>query len=137
MGIIFILIYLFMLVGIYFIYNLYNINIFYQIVSINLFDKFFIVMLFISLGGMPPLLGFLRKYLILKILLLEEKVYIILMMIFSSLLILYYYLSRRYFYLTNLSSLKINYKFNKFYFLKLFYLVSIITFNFLFIKKIS
>merc|ERR1712189_24845 len=84
------------------------------------FDKFFIVMLFISLGGMPPLLGFLRKYLILKILLLEEKVYII--------LILYYYLSRRYFYLTNLSSLKINYKFNKFYFLKLFYLVSIITF---------
>ena len=131
--IIFILIYLFMLVGIYFIYNLYNINIFYQIVSINLFDKFFIVMLFISLGGMPPLLGFLRKYLILKILLLEEKVYIILIIIFSSLLILYYYLSRRYFYLTNLSSLKINYKFNKFYFLKLFYLVSIITFNFLFI----
>merc|ERR1712221_12391 len=54
---------------------------------------------------------------------------------FSSLLILYYYLSRRYFYLTNLSSLKINYKFNKFYFLKLFYLVSIITFNFLFKKK--
>merc|ERR1711889_10649 len=101
----------------------YNINIFYQIVSINLFDKFFIVMLFISLGGIPPLLGFLRKYLILKILLLEEKVYIT--------LILYYYLSRRYFYLTNLSSLKINYKFNKFYFLKLFYLVSIITFNFL------
>merc|ERR1711929_64560 len=111
----------FILVGIYFIYNLYNINIFYQIVSINLFDKFFIVMLFISLGGIPPLLGFLRKYLILKILLLEEKVYIILIMIFSSLLILYYYL-------TNLSSLKINYKFNKFYFLKLFYLVSIITF---------
>merc|ERR1711875_88961 len=96
--------------------------------------------LFISLGGMPPLLGFLRKYLILKILLLEEKVYIILIMIFSSLLILYY-LSRRYFYLTNLSSLKINYKFNKFYFLKLFYLVSIITFNFFFffffLKKIS
>merc|ERR1711989_85534 len=89
-----------------------NINIFYQIVSINLFDKFFIVMLFISLGGMPPLLG------ILKILLLEEKVYIILIIIFSSLLILYYYLSRRYFYLTNLSSLKINYKFNKFYFFK-------------------
>merc|ERR1711954_296243 len=125
----FFLIYLILLLGIYFIYNLYNLNIFYQVIRINLIDKFFIVILFISLGGIPPLLGFLRKFLILKILLLEEKVYITLIIIFSSLLILYYYLSRRYFYLTNLSSLKINYKFNKFYFLKLFYLVSIITFN--------
>ena len=121
------------MVGIYFIYNLYNINIFYQIIRINLFDKFFLIILFISLGGIPPLLGFLSKYLILKILILEEKTYIILIIIFSSLIILYYYLSRRYYYLTNLPSIKINYKFNKFYFLKLFYLMSIIRFNFLFI----
>merc|ERR1712219_34856 len=94
-------------------------------ISIKLIIIFILIYLFMLVG----------IYFILKILLLEEKVYIILIMIFSSLLILYYYLSRRYFYLTNLSSLKINYKFNKFYFLKLFYLVSIITFNFLFIFK--
>merc|ERR1711942_448967 len=110
--------------GIYFMYNLYNLNIFYQVIRINLIDKFFIVILFISLGGIPPLLGFLRK-----ILVLEEKIFFILIIIFSSLVILYYYLSRVYFYLTNISSIKLNYKLNKVNIIKLIYLVSIISFN--------
>merc|ERR1712112_454168 len=100
--------------GIYFIYNLYNLNIFYQVIRINLIDKFFIVILFISLGGIPPLLGFLRKFLILKILVLEEKIFFILIII--------------YFYLTNISSIKLNYKLNKVNIIKLIYLVSIISF---------
>merc|ERR1711875_35958 len=130
----FFLIYLILLLGIYFIYNLYNLNIFYQVIRINLIDKFFIVILFISLGGIPPLLGFLRKFLILKILVLEEKIFFILIIIFSSLVILYYYLSRVYFYLTNISSIKLNYKLNKVNIIKLIYLVSIISFNTILIK---
>merc|ERR1711973_532867 len=101
------LIYLFMLVGIYFIYNLYNINIFYS-------DVIYIIRRYASF------IRIFKKIFNSKNFIIRRKR-------------LYYYLSRRYFYLTNLSSLKINYKFNKFYFLKLFYLVSIITFNFLFI----
>merc|ERR1712035_243294 len=98
--------------------NLYNINIFYQIVSINLFDKFFYSDVIYIIRRYTSFIRIFKKIFNSKNFIIRRKVYIILIMIFSSLLILYYYLSRRYFYLTNLSSLKINYKFNKFYFFK-------------------
>merc|ERR1712035_312234 len=103
--------------------NLYNINIFYQIVSINLFDKFFYSDVIYIIRRYSSFIRIFKKIFNSKNFIIRRKS-------------LYYFnndFSRRYFYLTNLSSLKINYKFNKFYFLKLFYLVSIITFNFLFI----
>ena len=56
-------------------------------------------MFFISLGGMPPLLGFLRKMIILKIILINFfNMVFILIVIFSSLILLYFYLSRIYFF---------------------------------------
>merc|ERR1712150_317379 len=64
---IFIIIYIYMLLGIYIFYNIYHYNIFIQINRINFFDKIIIILVFISLGGIPPILGFLRKLLILKI----------------------------------------------------------------------
>merc|ERR1712062_447484 len=69
------------------------------------------LIIFISLGGIPPLLGFLGKIIILKILLNNFiRITIIFAIIVSSLLLLYFYLSRIYFYLTNIPSLKINFK---------------------------
>merc|ERR1712227_343190 len=62
------------------------------------------LIIFISLGGIPPLLGFLGKIIILKILL---NNFIRITIIFA---IIVFYLSRIYFYLTNIPSLKINFK---------------------------
>ena len=62
----FILIYTYLLIGFSIFYKSYRINIFIQINRINILDKIILIMLFMSLGGLPPLLGFLRKYLIIK-----------------------------------------------------------------------
>ena len=129
----FIIIYLFLLIGIYIIYNIYNLNIFLQINRINYFDKIIIIMIFISLGGIPPLLGFLRKYIILKFLIFYENFFFLLVVIFSSLLILYIYISRIYFFLTNIPSIKINFKINIFFLKKIMYILSLIFFNFFFL----
>merc|ERR1712148_14305 len=92
-------IYIYLLIGFINIYKFYGLNIFTQINSIIFF------------GGIPPLLGFLGKIIILKILLNNFiRISIIFAIIVSSLLLLYFYLSRIYFYLTNIPSLKINFK---------------------------
>ena len=129
----FIIIYFFLLIGVYIIYNIYNLNIFLQINRINYFDKIILIIIFISLGGIPPLLGFLRKYIILKFLIIYENFFFLLIVIFSSLLILYIYISRIYFFLTNIPSIKINLKINYFFFKKILYILSFIFFSFFFI----
>merc|ERR1712241_69175 len=88
----FIIIYIYMLLGIYIFYNKYYYNIFTQINRINYFDKILIVLIFMSLGGIPPILGFLRKLMVLKIILIYENI-----MLFS-LILLYHYISRIYFF---------------------------------------
>merc|ERR1712227_332742 len=125
---IFIVIYLFLLTGVYLLYNLYNLNIFLQINKINYFDKIMIIIIFMSLAGLPPLLGFLRKYIIIKLLMIYENLFFLLIIIFSSLITLYLYISRIYFFLTNIPSIKINFKINFFFLKKIFYLLSIIYF---------
>merc|ERR1712117_354880 len=91
---IFIFIYIFLLTRLNIIYNYYNFNIFLQINRINFFDKVILTMIFISLGGIPPILGFL-----IKLIFLHENLFIIILIIFSSLILLYYYLSRIYYFL--------------------------------------
>ena len=129
----FIIIYIYILLGIYIFYNIYYYNIFTQINRINYFDKIILIIIFISLGGIPPLLGFLRKYIILKFLIIYENFFFLLIVIFSSLLILYIYISRIYFFLTNIPSIKINLKINYFFFKKILYILSFIFFSFFFI----
>lgn len=132
---IFIIIYIYILLGIYIFYNIYHYNIFIQINRINFFDKIIIILLFISLGGMPPILGFLRKLLILKIIFIYENIFLFLLIIFSSLVLLYHYMSRIYFFLTYIPSIKLglNYTINSW--IKYIYLVSIVFFilNFIYI----
>ena len=127
--ILFLTIYVFLLMGIYLFYNSFYYNLFIQINRINFFDKIIIVLLFISLGGIPPLLGFLRKFLILKIIFIYENLILFLIIIFSSLVLLYHYMSRIYFFITFIPSLKTNFSTNNYSITKYFYLISVIIFN--------
>ena len=129
----FIIIYIYMLLGIYIFYNIYYYNIFIQINRINFFDKIIIILLFISLGGIPPILGFLRKLLILKIIFIYENVVLFFLIIFSSLILLYHYMSRLYFFLTYVPSIKLRLNYNNNSWIKYIYLISMIFFIFYFV----
>jgi len=126
----FIIIYIYILLGIYIFYSMYYYNIFMQINRINFFDKIIIILLFISLGGMPPILGFLRKLLILKIIFIYENIFLFLLIIFSSLILLYHYISRIYFFLTYVPSIKIGINYNNNSWFKYIYLITFIFFIF-------
>ena len=134
---IFMIIYMFLLGGFINVFNFQGLKIFNQINSIMFFEKFSIIMLFISLGGMPPLLGFLRKMIILKIMLINFfNMVFILIVIFSSLILLYFYLSRIYFFLRNIPSLKINFNINLFSIKKIIYIISLTYINIILILQI-
>ena len=128
----FILIYTYLLIGFSIFYKSYRINIFIQINRINILDKIILIMLFMSLGGLPPLLGFLRKYLIIKFIIYNINWLFILLIVFRSLYLLYFYISRIYFFLTYIPSLKLTIKVEIFIFKKVFYLISLISINILF-----
>ena len=128
----FIFIYLYLLRGFIILYKTYKINLFIQINRINFFDKIITILLFISLGGLPPLLGFLSKFLIIKFILMRINYIFCLVLIFSSLYLLYFYLSRIYFFLRYSPSLKITIKINYIFFKKTIYLLSLISINTLF-----
>ena len=126
----FIVIYMYIILGVARIYNFYRLNVFYQINSIVFLDKFIILIVFISLGGMPPMLGFLRKIIILKIIINNSlRIILIFVIVISSLTLLYFYLSRIYFYLTNIPSLKINFKLRPFLIKKIIYIISLLFIN--------
>ena len=122
------IIYMFLLGGFINVFNFQGLKIFNQINSI---------MFFISLGGMLPLLGFLRKMIILKIILINFfNMVFILIVIFSSLILLYFYLSRIYFFLRNIPSLKINFNINLFSIKKIIYIISLTYINIILILQI-
>jgi len=78
-----------------------------KLAAIQNSDKLRIVFMLISLGGLPPFLGFFNKLLIVKILL-SLGIIILGIIIFRSLTLLYYYLSWSFFLLThNPSGLKV------------------------------
>ena len=130
----FMMIYMYLVMGFINIYSFYNINMFTQMNSIIFFDKFFLVIVFISLGGMPPILGFLRKIIILKIILNNFiSLVIVFIIVISSVLLLYFYLSRIYFYLSNIPSLKINFKLSLISIKKILYIISIVYINIIFV----
>merc|ERR1712197_2701 len=116
--IIFFIIYIYILSGVIFIYGQIKLGRFFYINSINFFDKFFLILVFMSLGGIPPLLGFLRKFIVLKMLISFFNIFFLILIIFSSLILLYFFLS-------NLPIIKIRFKINFINFKKLSYLVSL------------
>ena len=125
----FIFIYIYLLLGIYIFYNIYYYNMFIQINRINYFDKIIIVIVFISLGGIPPILGFLRKLLILKIIFIYENIFLFILIIFSALILLYHYISRIYFFLTYVPSMKFSLNYINNSWIKYLYLISLVIFT--------
>lgn len=66
-----------------------------QILSIlknNLIIKFLMFSTFLSLGGLPPFLGFLPKWIIIQLLTQNERYFLISLIVVFSLITLYYYL---------------------------------------------
>merc|ERR1711902_67728 len=113
--------------------NIYNLSIFLQINRINYFDKIILIIIFISLGGIPPLLGFLRKYIILKFLIIYENFFLFIDSYFFIITNSIYIYITYVFFLTNIPSIKINFKINLFFFKKTLYILSFIFFSFFFI----
>nr|YP_010467031.1 NADH dehydrogenase subunit 2 [Atkinsoniella zizhongi]UVF28950.1 NADH dehydrogenase subunit 2 [Atkinsoniella zizhongi] len=91
--VIYMLIYSFMLIGI--ITYIKQMNVFYfNQVMINEFDlklkiSFWLMML--SFGGVPPMLGFINKLMLLELMVLNNQFLILLVMIISSLIVMFYY----------------------------------------------
>ena len=123
------IIYSILLIGIYLFYSSFYYNLFTQVNRMNFYDKIVIVILFMSLGGIPPLLGFLRKFLILKMIFIYESLFLFIIIIFLSLILLYHYMSRIYFFMTFMPLLKINFNKSEFRTIKYLYLISIMIFN--------
>nr|UEN66861.1 NADH dehydrogenase subunit 2 [Diaethria gabaza eupepla] len=77
--------FLFYMLNIFYINQLFNFN-------FNFFIKMFILINFLSLGGLPPFLGFFPKWLIINYLLYNELFVISFFFIMSSLILLYVYI---------------------------------------------
>jgi len=127
----FIFIYLHLLLGLVLILNKNNSKTFIQRTNkIGTVDKVGIILIFMSLGGLPPLLGFLIKLVILKFILLKNNIILATVLVFLSLILLFHYLSRSYYLLTMYPRIKFitksSAKGRVFYF---FYFFSLIWFN--------
>nr|AXS66376.1 NADH dehydrogenase subunit 2 [Curculionoidea sp. 7 KM-2017] len=72
--------------------NIFNLNQMSTIFSFNKKMKFFFMLNFLSLGGLPPFLGFLPKWLTINYLIKNNFYYISLILIILTLITLYFYL---------------------------------------------
>jgi NADH:ubiquinone oxidoreductase subunit 2 (subunit N) len=75
---------------------------FRQIHSIGYYDQLIAILVLLSLGGLPPLTGFLGKIFILKFRVIQIRIALIIILIFSSLLLLFIYTSYCYLGLCNI-----------------------------------
>nr|WHU29545.1 NADH dehydrogenase subunit 2 [Sephisa chandra] len=112
--------FLFYILNIFFISQLFNFN-------LNFSIKIFILINFLSLGGLPPFLGFFPKWLIINYLLINNLYFTIFIFVMTSLIMLFVYIRLIYtsfmFYQTKLKWFKI--------FIKNNYLITINFFSFI------
>nr|YP_010560305.1 NADH dehydrogenase subunit 2 [Euxiphydria potanini]UYW35395.1 NADH dehydrogenase subunit 2 [Euxiphydria potanini] len=84
------------MINIYIMYLFKNYNIYFYNQLLNFYFKnnfkFMIFFSFMSLGGMPPLLGFLMKYMTIKMMIFLKMYFILSILLINSLIILYTYL---------------------------------------------
>nr|YP_009542017.1 NADH dehydrogenase subunit 2 [Freyastera benthophila]AYR06717.1 NADH dehydrogenase subunit 2 [Freyastera benthophila] len=72
--------------------NLYNLSILGRLVYYNPWVSILLILVVLSLGGLPPLTGFLSKFLALSCLLNSNLIFFSIILIFGSLLNLFFYL---------------------------------------------
>nr|APT41464.1 NADH dehydrogenase subunit 2 [Evandromyia infraspinosa] len=115
------------IVWVFSLFNIFFINQVHLYLNNNLIIKFSIFILMLSLGGLPPFIGFFPKWLIIQYLMLNQMYFIILIMVIMTLFTLYFYLQLSYFaFMINSWTLKWkmfkikNFKFNYFFILLMF-----------------
>lgn len=88
------LIYLFSLFLTCYLFKINNINYLNQIFTLfnNKIDSFILIIIFISIGGLPPFLGFFPKFIIIYCLLIDKIYFLCLILVITALLVLFYYL---------------------------------------------
>lgn len=84
-------------------FKLFNINQTFSINNSNFFIKLIIFLSLLSLGGLPPFLGFFPKWIVIEIMVFTKYYFILIRILFLTLITLYFYLRIRY------SALLINY----------------------------
>nr|YP_009349844.1 NADH dehydrogenase subunit 2 [Conocephalus melaenus]AQM39980.1 NADH dehydrogenase subunit 2 [Conocephalus melaenus] len=95
LGFIYFLAYLFLtsgLVVLFFSYNVYHINQNFMIMLRSAPTKLFLFVTLLSLGGLPPFLGFLPKWIIIQSLTQTLSLSLIILMVISTLVTLFFYL---------------------------------------------
>nr|YP_009400308.1 NADH dehydrogenase subunit 2 [Meitanaphis elongallis]ARW70352.1 NADH dehydrogenase subunit 2 [Meitanaphis elongallis] len=95
-----------------YILSMYNINYINQLKFFNFsfLFKLNMLMLIFSIMGLPPMLGFLMKWMLIKMLIYNKMIFILIMLITLTILNLYFYLKMTYFLLFNFNL------FNKWFF---------------------
>lgn len=117
----------FSIILIFKIYNIFFINQIFMFRNKNLYLNFFLFLNIFSLGGLPPFLGFLPKWLVIEYIILSDMYMLIFFIILINLITLYFYCRLIYstFTLNNL-----NFKWRFFFLnLKSFKIFFLITFN--------
>lgn len=112
------LFYIFLNFRVVFIFNnlkLFNINQTFKIFNSNLFLKLSLFIVFLSLGGLPPFLGFFPKWLIIETIIFINIYFLLTFILFLTLITLYFYLRISYAsLLINHISINWNFKINLF-----------------------
>jgi len=102
---------------------------FFQVGELGNFHKLIIVFSFMSLGGLPPFLGFFGKLMVIKALCIWFNFIVPLTLSWISVSILYYYISRLLTLRTYSNSMKIRFKSISFRYIQNFYFFNLIIFN--------
>nr|AEW48052.1 NADH dehydrogenase subunit 2 [Parastegana punctalata] len=139
---IYFLMYSFLSAVLIFMFNLFKIYHFNQMFMMFFYSKnlkFILFLNFLSLGGLPPFMGFMPKWLVIQQMILNSQLFTLMIMILMSLITLFFYLRICY------SAFMLNYSENnwmyekniKIYYLIIFYLMSFISlFGLLFVTMI-
>lgn len=122
--------YTFLNLSIVYIFNnfkLFNINQTFKIFKSNKFSSTSIFILLLSLGGLPPFLGFFPKWIIIELIIKNNLFFILLFILFITLITLYFYLRLTYSALL-LNHININWRFKNNFLIKNLNILMIINF---------
>jgi len=124
----FFFVYLWLFLGLFFLFNSFSNRLSNQLKVSSLTSKLLSIFVFLSLGGLPPLLGFLRKVFILKYSILYINIFFLVLLVLSSLNILFIYTSYRFLTLRYFSNISLTSYGKNTKIINLFYFLSTLLF---------
>lgn len=74
------------------LFNIYNLNQTFYLKKINIFFNLIIFFSLLSLGGLPPFLGFFPKWILIEIITINKNIFLLNFMLFFTLITLFFYL---------------------------------------------